>query len=633
MERESFMDPEVARLMNEGFVNVKVDREERPDIDGIYMRAVQMMTGSGGWPLTVFLTPDGVPVYGGTYFPPTPLQGRPSFRQLLEAIRGAWTERRSELLASTEQLRDLLERSTRTEPQENLSGDDRLETLVERATLRILRELDPDHGGFGNAPKFPQPVVLDLLLRRHAQTGSETAGNAALLTLDRMARGGIRDHLGGGFHRYAVDREWLVPHFEKMLYDNALLAGCYLRGFQVSGDESLRRICVEILDDLIEDFLSPEGAFYTAWDADSEEEEGLYYLWTLDEIEELLPAEEARLFSAVYDVSEAGNFEGRNILHLPEELPTVARREGLSLPDLEERLARSRRVLKGNRKGRIPPLRDEKILAGWNALAIRTFSEAGAALGEPRFLDVARRAAEWLLDVLCPEGRLLHQIAGGEAKTLAFLEDVAGMGNALLTLHEATLEGRWLAEAIRLNEEVELRFRDASTGLLHDTPADGEVLLIRPREATDSPSPSGLSLAAELRLRLGRLLGDPGRVEEARAIVVAESGAMAGMPAGFGRLLAVAGELTRPSMEIVILGGEDDATRALLREAHRPFLPEKVVTGSLTPGEPSDDHPLLEGRKRIEGNPTAYVCRDFVCREPTTDPARMREEMKGARGG
>jgi len=627
MERESFMNPAIAQIMNEGFVNVKVDREERPDIDGIYLRAVQMMTGQGGWPLTVFLTPDGVPVYGGTYFPPAPRHGRPGFPQLLEAIRTAWSERRTELLASTEQLREILERSTLPQSNAEITGDDDFESLLNRATARILRGFDPEHGGFGQAPKFPQPVVLDLLLRRYVQNGNAEVLDAVVTSLGKMARGGIRDHLGGGFHRYSVDREWLVPHFEKMLYDNALLAGCYLRGFQASGDVFLRRTCVEILDDLLTDFLSPEGAFYTAWDADSEEEEGLYYLWTLDEVEELLTDEEARLFARAYDVSEAGNFEGKNILHLPEDLEALARQEGISLADLEERLARSRRVLGEARRKRIPPLRDEKILAGWNGLAIRALAEAGAALDEPRFLAAARRAADWLLDALRPEGRLLHQIAGGEAKTFAFLEDVAGFGNALLSLHEATLEGRWLDEAVRLDEEVELRFRDPRSGLLYDAPDDGETLLIRPREVTDSPSPSGVSLAAELRLRLGRILGDPKRVEEAREIVIAEGGAAAGMPAAFARLLVVAEELASPSIEIVILGGEDEATRSFLREAHRTALPGKVITGSLELGETRRDHLLLEGKRRLEGSTTVYLCQNSVCLAPTTELSQLAVEI------
>jgi uncharacterized protein len=660
MERESFEDPTIARVMNEGFVNVKVDREERPDVDSIYMRAVQALTGHGGWPLTVFLTPGGEPFYGGTYFPPEPRQGMPSFRQVLEATRAAWVDRADEVREAATQIRDILERST-SEPaapaDSEQPGVDR--DLLDAAAGALLAQFDHEHGGFGRAPKFPQPMALDFLLEYHAFTeGTSAAGpegtaessrdsansgprtpgapgpgealSAALYSLYGMARGGIRDHLGGGFHRYAVDARWHVPHFEKMLYDNALLAGVYLRGHQLSGDDTLAQVCREVLDDVLEDFRSPEGGFYTARDADSEGEEGTFYLWTPAQVSEVLSDADAALFCRCYDVTEVGNFEGRNILHLPRDLQQLSRTEGIPAPELEVRLAAMRQALKQARARREHPARDEKILAGWNALALRSFAEAGAALDEPRYLEAAQTGAAWLMAALRPDGRLLHQVPESDTRIPAFLEDVAGLGNALLSLHEATLNPRWLHEAVALDREVEDRFRDPDTGLLYDTPADGEALVVRPREVTDTPVPAGSSLAAELRLRLARLLGDVERATAAHALVARESAALTRMPSGFGRLLCVAQRWLHPSVEIAILGPSDDpATRALLREAHRPFIPGRVLTGTDDVASYPEPTPLLENRGPIQDRPAAFVCRDFTCRAPVTEPEALAHDLVG----
>ncbi|MSR22590.1 MAG: thioredoxin domain-containing protein [Gemmatimonadetes bacterium] len=663
MERESFEDPETARIMNDGFVCVKVDREERPDVDGIYMRAVQALTGHGGWPLTVFLTPDARPYYGGTYFPPEPRHGMPSFRQVLSATRAAWDERRSEVTEAAERIRDLLRRSTLGPDGElaRASGQPLDPSFAASAAEELLRRFDPVFGGFGRAPKFPQPVVLEFLLEHFAYTGRTPALEAVLHTLRKMGRGGIRDHLGGGFHRYSVDQRWLAPHFEKMLYDNALLAGAYLRGYQLTGDEELLGVCREVLDDVLDDFRSPEGAFFAARDADSEGEEGLFYLWTADQVDEELGHEAGRLLRRCYDVSKEGNFtegnsKGRNILHLPHDLDAVARDEGITRPELERALAAGRKRLREIRSHRVAPARDEKVLAAWNALALRALAEAGAALDEPRYVAAAREGAAWLLEALAPDGRCLHQVpavsggvvpgeaapgsAPGSAKgarILAFLDDVAGLGNALLSLHEATLEPQWLLKAVELDLEVDARFLDPETGLLHDTPADGEPLVVRPREVMDSPVPSGASLAAELKLRLGRLLGDGKRLEDAREIVDREVNGMRQMPSGFGRLLTVAQRLAHPPIEVAIVGDrEDPRTQALLHEVHRVFLPGSVVTGMESGmeggGTPPVATPLLEGRvlegrATSRGRPTAFVCTGFVCRAPSTDPEALRGEL------
>ncbi len=641
MERESFEDPDTAAVMNEAFVCVKVDREERPDVDAIYMRAVQALTGRGGWPLTVFLTPDARPYYGGTYFPPEPRHGMPSFRQVLSATRAAWDQQRGQVTDAAEKIASLLRRSTlgpEGEPTE--PAPDRVDiSLVSKAEEELLERFDPTFGGFGQAPKFPQPVLLDFLLSVSAFSGQKRALDAVVHTLRRMGRGGIRDHLAGGFHRYSVDRQWLVPHFEKMLYDNALLAGTYLRGFQLSGDLDLLAICRAVVEDLLENFRGPEGAFFAALDADSEGEEGRFYLWAPEEVDAALGAEESRLFQRCYDVSKAGNFEGRNIPHLPHDLDAVARDEGVSPAELDRALAAARARLKDARSRRVPPAWDEKLLAGWNGLAIRSLAETGAALDEPRYVRAATDAAEWLLGALCPEGRLLHQVppllpdesdaaAAAGSRIPAFLDDVAALGNALLSVHEATLEPRWLDSALELDAEVEDRFRDEATGLLYDTPADGDPLVIRPREIMDMPLPSGTSQAAELKLRLGRLLGDDERVRAAREIVGREVGGIEQMPSGFGRLLTVALRLAYPPLEVAIFGRRGDPqTQALLCETHRRFFPGAVITGVLDGEGPGASSPLVEGREMLDGAASAFVCTDFACRAPVTDPEALGREL------
>jgi uncharacterized protein YyaL (SSP411 family) len=644
MERESFVDPDTAQLMNEGFINVKVDREERPDVDSVYMRAVQALTGRGGWPLTVFLTPDGQPFYGGTYFPPEPRHGMPSFHQVLAATRSAWEERRHDVLSAAEKILNALARSNAGPDPASDLGSGNLESrdidlaLPGRAVRTLLGEIDSRHGGFGQAPKFPQAPVLAFLLQQFALTRDQSVLEAVTMTLRKMARGGIRDQLGGGFHRYSVDARWLVPHFEQMLYDNALLADVFLRAFQLTGETEFERVCREVLDHILDDFQAEDGGFYASRDADSEGEEGKFFVWDRSEVESLLPEEEGRIFCRCYDVAEEGNFEGRNILHLAHDLHAIAHSEGIPVEQLEAQLERNRQALKAHRTGRVWPHRDEKIIAAWNALTIRSLAEAGAALGEPRYLSAASRAAIRLLGALRPDDVLLHQVPFGEARIPGFLDDVAGLGNAYLSLHEAMLEENWLQAAVDLDAEVERRFRDPVSGLLYDAPADGERLVIRPREVMDSPSPSGTALAAELRLRLGRLLGDKHRMQEARQIVVREAPSMEAYPTGFGRLLAVGGCFIAPPVEIAVVGNPADArTQALLREVHRPFVPTRVVTGTDPDNAPEaasmgpvSTTPLLVGRGLVGDRPAAYICRDFVCGTPVTEPGEVAGKLRGA---
>ncbi|NNM05332.1 MAG: thioredoxin domain-containing protein, partial [Gemmatimonadetes bacterium] len=506
MERESFEDPETAALMNEKYVNIKVDREERPDLDSIYMRALQVSTGRGGWPLTAFLTPDGRFFYGGTYFPPAPRAGMPSFKQVLATIENAYRTRRQEIEEGSDKLLAVLAGIPPSETRSRGEGDEGLlhergPGILDHAARYLAGQFDPAHGGFGPAPKFPQPDTLELLLRHFARSGDRRPLDMVLTTLRFMGRGGIRDHLGGGFHRYSVDDRWLAPHFEKMLYDNGLLARVYLHAFQITGDQEMRDVVTSTLDYVLADLRDPAGGFYSARDADSEGEEGLFYLWRPEEVRSVLEDAEADLFCRVYDVTDSGNFEGRNILHLSRSLDSLSETEGVSARELGGRLERSRDTLRTERDRREAPFRDEKVLVAWNSFVLRTLAEAAPALNRPDYLDAARTNAEFLLESLRDQGRLRRSWKNGQSKILAFLEDYAGLGNALLTLYEATLDPRWLAEGRELAGQVIDLFWEEEEGVFFDSPKDGEKLVVRPREAMDNATPSGNSLAIELLLR------------------------------------------------------------------------------------------------------------------------------------
>ncbi len=631
MERESFEDPTTADLMNRHFVNIKVDREERPDLDTIYMRAVQSMTGHGGWPLTAFLTPDGSPYYGGTYFPPEPRHGMPSFRQVLDAAARAYSDRKSEVTTAATELLTLIERSMSNAGMVAETGHAELGTdLVTAAYRHIARGYDQTHGGFGAAPKFPQPMVLELLLRVFSGGGHPQALEMAVDTLRKMARGGMHDQLAGGFHRYSVDVLWLVPHFEKMLYDNALLARAYLEAYLLTEDDELREVTEKTLDYVLDDLRSPEGGFYSARDADSEGEEGLFYVWTAQQIEDLLEPATARLFCRAYDVSPGGNFEGRNILHLPHELEAIAGAEGMALSELRATLGGAARTLLEARSEREPPFRDEKIITGWNGLAIRALAEAGGALGRPDYVDAAERAAEFISTVLWHEGRLLRGYKGRPSPVQGFLEDYGAFGGALLSLHEVTLEPKWLVHAVDLADALVAGFWIEDEGIFFDTRADAAPLVVRPREVTDNATPSGNSLAVELLLRLGRLLDRDDWRGIVGRVLSGEAGSMARFPSAFGRLLSVADSYLEPGLEVAIVGSpEDPATRALLDVVHGRYLPHRVVTGGV-PADLPFPTPLLEGRTQLDGLPTAYVCRGYRCREPVTEPAALAAQLGSA---
>lgn len=624
MERESFEDPATAALMNELYVNIKVDREERPDIDAVYMKAVQAMTGRGGWPMTVFLTPGRVPFFAGTYYPPEPAPGMPSFRQVLEAVADAWQHRRDDVHAGSSRLLEALEKSSTTEQTEASATAETLQA----AYRTLASQYDPTHGGFGRAPKFPQPVTLEFLMRFHAGGGSSNALEMALHTLRRMAAGGMRDHLGGGFHRYSVDARWLVPHFEKMLYDNALLASAFLDAWKLTDSDDLRDVVVHTLDYLAEDLRSPAGGFYSARDADSEGEEGTFYVWSPEEVDVVVGSEDAALFRRTYDVSDRGNFEGRNILHLPHEPSAVASAEGVSEADLEQRMSRARARLLARRAEREAPFRDEKVIVSWNGLAIRAFAEAGAALGRPDYVETASQAATFLWSEMRREDRLLHSWIEGDARIHAFLDDHASLGNAFLSLHGATLEARWLEGAQWLCEEILARFRDPDSGVFFDTAHDAEALIVRPRDPMDNATPSGASLTAELLLRAGRILDDTRYLDAAHTIVEEEADALARFGPAFGRMLSVLDRELSTPVEIAIVGGRDDTTAALVRAAHERFLPGGVIAGRLDEETPAPERGLLAGRNRVEGAATAYVCENYACSLPVRDTRGLRAALR-----
>jgi uncharacterized protein YyaL (SSP411 family) len=625
MERESFEDEATARIMNEHFVNIKVDREERPDIDSIYMSAVQALTRHGGWPMTVFLTPDGAPFYGGTYFPPVPGRGMPSFQQVLLSLAEAYENRRDEVFRSAESVREYLQAATGAAIPKSAVGTE----LLDRAAGSLMSELDRRFGGFGGAPKFPQAMNLEVLLRHHHRTGDRAALDGVEITLRQMANGGIYDQLGGGFARYSVDQYWLVPHFEKMLYDNALLSRLYLETYQATGDEFYRRIAEETLGYVVRDMTSPEGGFYSAEDADSEGEEGKFYVWTPEEIRAALTAEEATIAERYWDVTERGNFEGKNILHVPHPPEAVAAEFGLSPEELWERIEEIRSKLFAAREERVRPGRDEKTLAAWNGLMLRSFAFAARVLNREDYREVAERNAAFLLDELRSGGRLRRSYKDGRARFNGYLEDYAMVADGLVTLYEATFETRWLAEAENLCDAVLELFWDEERRAFYDTPADHEELVTRPRDVYDNASPSGTSVATDVLLRLSLLLDRDDYRARAEAVLDSLSGGMERLPGAFGRLLAALDFYLSQPREVAIIGDpQAPDTRALVDAVYASYLPNKVVAGRpLEDEEAAGLIPLLADRPMRDGRATAYVCVQFACQNPTTDPEELAGQL------
>jgi uncharacterized protein YyaL (SSP411 family) len=604
MERESFEDAETATYMNEHFVCVKVDREERPDVDAIYMEAVQAMTGQGGWPMTVFLDPEGVPFYGGTYFPPDEGRGMPSFRMVMEAIVASWEGQREEIRERAAGVRARLGAIGAVEPDPDLPRSADLDAAVGQ----LLASADRQHGGFRDAPKFPPASALELLLSRGETEVVEE-------TLDAMAAGGIYDQLGGGFARYSVDAVWLVPHFEKMLYDNALLARAYLHGWQTLGHQRYRRVCEETLEWMLREMRGPEGGFYSALDADSEGEEGRFYVWFPEQIREVLgagadgvPGAEAVI--EFYGVSDRGNFEGANILHL------AGGAEAEPPPGLDE----ARRKLYDARAKRVWPGLDDKRLASWNALAIAALAEAGAALGREDFLAAARECAEFVLGSMRDaEGRLLRTYKDGDARLNAYLEDHAFLLEALLSLYESSFEARWFEAAQALGEELIERFADPERGGFYSTSDDHEQLIARRKEVGDHPIPAGNSSAALGLLRLGALSGERRYAEAGAGVLRLFAKTAIQHPESFAHLLRALDFELEPSREVALVGADVAELAAVVRSAFRPHL---VLAGG---AEGSTQPPLLADRTTVDGADAAYVCENFACQLPVTEPGRLRE--------
>ncbi|MEU6219480.1 thioredoxin domain-containing protein [Streptomyces sp. NPDC047022] len=619
MAHESFEDPETAAVLNEHFVSVKVDREERPDVDAVYMEAVQAATGQGGWPMTVFLTPDAEPFYFGTYFPPAPRQGMPSFRQVLEGVHQAWAGRRDEVAEVAGKItRDLAAR-------ELSYGDARApgEDEAAQALLGLTREYDPQRGGFGGAPKFPPSMVLEFLLRHHARTGSEGALQMARDTCERMARGGIYDQLGGGFARYSVDRDWVVPHFEKMLYDNALLCRVYAHLWRATGSELARRVAVETADFMVRELRTNEGGFASALDADSDDGggrhvEGAYYVWTPAQLTETLGQEDAELAAQYFGVTEEGTFEhGSSVLQLPQ-------REVMADAERTESI---RRRLLARRGERAAPGRDDKVVAAWNGLAVAALAETGAYFDRPDLVDAAIGAADLLVRLHMDEhARLTRTSKDGRAGANAgVLEDYADVAEGFLTLASVTGEGVWLEFAGFLLDHVLTHFTDDS-GALYDTAADAEQLIRRPQDPTDNATPSGWTAAAGALLSYAAHTGsERHRIAAERALgVVKALGPRVPRFIGWG--LAAAEAFLDGPREVAVVGPavDDPATRTL----HRTALVSTAAGAVVAVGTPgSDELPLLADRVMVRGEPTAYVCRNFTCDAPTADPELLRRAL------
>ncbi|HEX8754471.1 MAG TPA: thioredoxin domain-containing protein [Solirubrobacterales bacterium] len=627
MERESFEDPETAAYMNRHFVNVKVDREERPDVDAIYMEAVQSMTGHGGWPMTVFLDPDAVPFYGGTYFPPDESRGMPSFRMVLEAVVDAFERKRDEIAERAPGVRARLGAIGALQPSGELPGAPALEEAVER----LLTDADRVRGGFGGAPKFPPASALELLLSR-APAGADPASDDGLLvvekTLDAMLAGGIYDQLGGGFARYAVDGAWLIPHFEKMLYDNALLARTYLHGWQRLGHRRYRRVCEETLDWMLREMRGPEGGFFSAYDADSEGEEGRFYVWSPAQIREALerrgdgaPVADPDAVIEFFGVSEGGNFEGANVLHLS--------RGARSEPPAG--LQEARRILREARAERVWPGLDDKRLCSWNALALAAFADAGAVLGREDYLDAARGCAGFLLGTMRDaEGRLLRTYKDGEARLNGYLEDHAFLLEALLTLYESSFEQRWFEAARETAAAMIERFGDREHGGFFSTSSDHEELIARRKEIGDHPIPSGNSAAALGLLRLAALTGEGAYRREAEGVLRLFAEPAIRHASSFAHFLRALDFHLSPTREVALVApatdGEDrlGELAGVVRSTFRPHL---VLAGG---PEGASEPPLLRDRTATEGRPAAYVCENFTCQMPVTEPSALLDALDGS---
>ena len=620
MERESFEDAATAEDLNRDFVAVKVDREERPDLDQVYMSAVQAMTGGGGWPMSVFLTPDGKPFYGGTYFPPQPTHGMPAFRQVLAGVARAWRDDRLEVLAAGSRLVDALVEQSRLPGVAGAAIGPPPRELLDTATAAIEAQFDATNGGWGSAPKFPQPMTIEYLLRRAALIGAADQRPLAVArrSLDAMADGGIRDQLGGGFHRYATDAIWLVPHFEQMLYDNAQLARVYVHAFALTGDPRYRDVAIGTLDYMIRELRRDDGTFAASQDADTDGVEGATFTWTAAQIREEL-GEDAAAFIEAYGIRDEGNWEGTNVLS--RVVPPTGD------PESEARLGRARERLLEARRGRAQPARDDKALAAWNGLAIAAFADAGRYLtGEVAYLEVAEAAARGIVaGLLRPDGRLGRSWKDGRSTGEGVLEDYADLADGLLALYEASADEHWLTIARALADTILNRFADPAGGFF-DTADDHEALVTRPKDVQDNAVPAGGSMAASVLLRLVALTGESHYRAAAEAAIATVAAYVARYPTGFANWLSAAHLAAEGIDELAVVGDPGDpATLALVAVASETYRPNVVLAVAADPL--ASQVPLLAGRDLVGGRATAYLCRDFACRLPVNDPAALREQL------
>ena len=620
MERESFENEDIAAQMNRGFICIKVDREERPDLDDIYMTAVQMMAGHGGWPLTVFLTPDLKPFFGGTYFPPEDRLGMRGFRSVLETVRQSYDRDRGPVEATSNNIVEHIEanarRPGRSTSLEILSAD-----LINDAVAHYRHRFEPVFGGFSAAPKFPHPMAISLLLRYVWHHGDAEVLHMATLSLDRMAYGGMYDQLGGGFHRYSTDDRWLVPHFEKMLYDNALLATAYLEAVQLTGRQEYRRVARETLDWAIGDMQSPAGGYYSTLDADSEGKEGKFYVWQLEEIQTLLGAQTAA-FCAVYDVTAGGNWEGTSILNLSKPAAEFSDALGIDPETLESSLAASRSVLLQVRNRRVHPGLDDKILTDWNGLMIAAMARGYRVLGEERFLESARRAAAFALGTMTVDGRLMHSHRDGRTHLLAYIDDHANLLWGLIELFEATFELEWLRRARALADRMIELFWDGDAGCFFFAGADHEELIARMKPGHDGATPSGNAVAANALLRLQALTGDDSYGQRGLDVLHAFHDQMKAAPSSFAHMIAAVDYYLRSPREIVLIGDRESAEiDGALRSLWEQFRPHDLIVSfdpaSADATQAAAEVPLLAGKVVIDQRPTFYLCENYACQAPT----------------
>jgi uncharacterized protein YyaL (SSP411 family) len=630
MEHESFESTEIAAQMNQNFVNIKVDREERPDIDQIYMNFVQMTTGRGGWPMTVFLTPEGLPFYGGTYYPPYDRYNMPGFPRILQSIKEAYDGKKDDIQNSAAEILGELRRMSAAQTESAPVSAEQFE----RTYAAIIRGYDATHGGFGGAPKFPAPMTLEFLLRHYDRTGDKQALDIVTHTCRKMADGGIYDHLGGGFARYSVDALWLVPHFEKMLYDNAQLAKLYVHVWQITKDEYFKRKAEEILDYVLREMTDDLGGFYSAQDADSEGVEGKFFVWTPDEVREVLGKEDAELFGYHFDVSESGNFEDeKSILHERQSVEKSAAALKVTVEKLNEAIARGKAKLFDFRESRIKPQRDEKVLTAWNGLMLSAFAEAGFVFNREDYLDAARKNADFILNNMqTADGHLLRTYGvtkdGGKAKLNAYLEDYALFADGLLDLFQTTGETRWLKEAKRLSDLMIAEFWDEEDGGFFFTGNNHEELIVRSKDYFDNATPSGNSVAAEVLLKLEKFTGGENYARFAAGIFRALSGNLLKYPQAFGRALIALFYSLTPVKEIVILSDKGQNENDLVRVLRENYIPNKIVVLSEIHGD-EELLPILEGKELIADSPTAFVCENYTCKEPVTEKELLLKQLAG----